>query len=81
MIFSLLIVPFAWARFNDAGFPGWHALLLLVPLVGWFCLGQCLVVQNDYATEKRLDKAGRILFGSLLAAPVLLIALAAVLEG
>ena len=63
----------AYFRFRNIGMNPTMGFLMVVPLVNYFVIFRCLVFQEHYQIERKLDSTGKILIAILILAVVCLV--------
>ena len=60
-------------RFKNMGYSGWWSLLIFVPLVNILVGLRCLICPRGYADTKKLDTAGKVVTGIVVALFLLIV--------
>ena len=66
ILIGLLCVATAY-RLKNIGMTTWLAPMIIIPLINFFIVFRCLAFQEGYQETKKLDLAGKIVTGIILA--------------
>jgi len=66
LLIGLLCVATAY-RLKNIGMVTWLAPMIIIPIINFFMVFRCLAFQEGYQETKKLDLAGKIVTGIILA--------------